>query len=75
MYFKARFSTVTSVLFLPLTEWMQEHRDYDHCLHYDDPLVKCKQNNYTSIPQSTVTTMTVSASSNSTSNSTSVGGR
>lgn len=60
---------------LDTNEWMQEHRDYDHCLHYDDPMVKCKQNNYTSIPQSTVTTMTVSASSNSTSNSTSVGGR
>ena len=55
-----------AVLFL-LTDWKQEYRDADECLHVD-PMVKCKQNNYMSTMQPTTNLPTDNSTTNSTSN-------
>ncbi|KAL9964528.1 hypothetical protein ACROYT_G028183 [Oculina patagonica] len=59
---------------LELKESKQGYRNLEDCLHVD-PMVRCEQNNNTSIIQPTLTTTRVMSSSNSTTNSTSNGRR
>lgn len=51
----------------PDSDWKQEYRDSDECLHVD-PMVKCKQNNYASTMQPTTNLPTGNSTTNSTSN-------